>query len=159
MRGMRLRHLSTLSARRNSKLCINQRCYTHQDQDIKIKIPFCIDNIVHMASGGPLGSNLAQNAPKMAKKYPKSIFKRKTIGGHGHRLRLGVGPIPKFFTFPIYDNYRTYVPKSLTQPFSNPSPGGSDPSPTRTRTRTGQTSFFRLALPFLHRTHGTWELY
>ena len=103
MRGMRLRHLSTLSARRNSKLCrgINQRFYTHQVWTLK-KIPFCIDNIVHMASGGPLGSNLAQNAPKMAKKYPKSIFKRKTIGGLGHRLRLGVGPIPKFFTFPIY---------------------------------------------------------
>ena len=158
MRGMRLRHLSTLSARRNSKLCrgINQRFYTHQVWTPK-KTPFCIDNIVQMASGGPLGSNLAQNAPKMAKKYPKSIFKRKTIGGHGHRLRLGVGPIPKFFTFPIYDNFRTYVPKSLTQPFSNPSHGGSDPSPTRSRT--GPTSFFRIALPFLHRTHGTWELY
>ena len=44
------------------------------------------------------------------------FFLRKTIGGHGHRLRVGVGPVPKSFLFPIYANFRTYMLKSLTQP-------------------------------------------
>ena len=44
------------------------------------------------------------------------FFLRKTIGGHGHRLRVGVGLVPKYCLFLIYANFCKYILKSLSQP-------------------------------------------
>ena len=44
------------------------------------------------------------------------FFFQKTIGGHGHGLRIGVGPVTKSFFVSDLDHFSQFSLKSLTRP-------------------------------------------